>query len=82
MCLPALPGYAPRGTADRAGQARLALGLVRTKVGTLSSSEEKCDVPVPGENAWLVAATWLIRGAATTLVGFYIAGLSGITRTP
>jgi putative transposase len=25
MCLPALPGYAPRGTADRAGQARLTL---------------------------------------------------------
>ena len=25
MCLPALPGYAPRGTPDRAGQARLTL---------------------------------------------------------
>jgi putative transposase len=34
MCLPALPGYAPRGTADRAGQARLTLAELDTAIGT------------------------------------------------
>ena len=34
MCLPALPGYAPRGTADRAGQARLTLAELDQAIGT------------------------------------------------
>ena len=33
MCLPALPGYAPRGTADRAGQARLTLAELDQAIG-------------------------------------------------
>ena len=34
MCLAALPGYAPRGTKDRAGQARLSLAELDTALGT------------------------------------------------
>ena len=34
MCLPALPGYAPRGTPDRAGQARLTLAGLDAAIGT------------------------------------------------
>ena len=34
MCLPALPGYAPRGTPDRAGQARLTLAELDGAIGT------------------------------------------------
>jgi putative transposase len=34
MCLAALPGYAPRGTTDRAGQARLSPAELDTAVGT------------------------------------------------
>ena len=34
MCLPSLPGYAPRGTADRAGQARLTLAGLDQAIGT------------------------------------------------
>jgi len=34
MCLPWLPGYAPRGTPDRAGQARLTLAELDTAIGT------------------------------------------------
>jgi putative transposase len=34
MCLPALPGYAPRGTKDRAGQARLSLAELDAALGT------------------------------------------------
>jgi putative transposase len=33
MCLPALPGHAPRGTRDRAGQARLTLAELDTALG-------------------------------------------------
>jgi putative transposase len=33
MCLPALPGYAPRGTPDRAGQARLTLAELDQAIG-------------------------------------------------
>ena len=33
MCLPALPGYAPRGTPDRAGQARLTLAELDAAIG-------------------------------------------------
>jgi putative transposase len=33
MCLPPLPGYAPRGTLDRAGQARLTLAELDDAVG-------------------------------------------------
>jgi putative transposase len=33
MCLPPLPGYAPRGTPDRAGQARLTLAELDDAVG-------------------------------------------------
>ena len=33
MCLPALPGYAPRGTKDRAGQARLSLAELDAALG-------------------------------------------------
>jgi putative transposase len=33
MCLPTLPGYAPRGTTDRAGQARLSLAELDTAIG-------------------------------------------------
>ena len=34
MCLPALPGYAPHGTPDRAGQARLTLAELDAAIGT------------------------------------------------
>jgi putative transposase len=34
MCLPSLPGYAPRGTPDRAGQARLTLAELDDAIGT------------------------------------------------
>jgi putative transposase len=34
MCLSALPGYAPRGTRDRAGQARLSLAELDAALGT------------------------------------------------
>ena len=34
MCLPGLPGYAPRGTKDRAGQARLSLAELDAAIGT------------------------------------------------
>ncbi len=33
-CLPSLPGYAPRGTPDRAGQARLTLAELDEAIGT------------------------------------------------
>jgi putative transposase len=33
MCLPSLPGYAPRGTPDRAGQARLTLAELDAAIG-------------------------------------------------
>ena len=33
MCLPSLPGHAPRGTPDRAGQARLSLAELDAAVG-------------------------------------------------
>lgn len=33
MCLPSLPGYAPPGTADRAGQARLTLAQLDEAIG-------------------------------------------------
>ena len=33
MCLPSLPGYAPRGTPDRAGQARLTLAELDEAIG-------------------------------------------------
>jgi putative transposase len=33
MCLPPLPGYAPRGTKDRAGQARLSLAELDAAIG-------------------------------------------------
>ncbi len=33
MCLPSLPGYAPRGTDDRAGQARLTLAELDEAIG-------------------------------------------------
>jgi len=33
MCLPALPGYAPRGTKDRASQARLSLAGLDAALG-------------------------------------------------
>ena len=35
MCLPALPGYAPRGTTDRAGQARLTLAELDAAIGAV-----------------------------------------------
>jgi hypothetical protein len=34
MCLPELPGYAPRGAADRAGQAKLTLAELDTAIVT------------------------------------------------
>lgn len=33
MCLPTLPGCAPRGTLDRAGQARLSLAELDAAIG-------------------------------------------------
>src|SRR5207247_62803 len=45
MCLPALPGYAPRGTADRAGQARLTLAALDADVcDTLTSRDDPRDM--------------------------------------
>ncbi|MFQ2880012.1 transposase, partial [Mycobacterium sp. MS3] len=37
MCLSTLPGYAPRGTPDRAGQARLTLPELDTVIGRFLS---------------------------------------------
>ena len=77
-------GNPPSATATCSYPSRIgyAIDMAFPVISLSSSSEEKCDVPVPGENAWLVTASWLIRGAAAALVGFYLAGLSGIARTP
>jgi putative transposase len=39
MCLPTLPGYAPRGTKDRAGQARLSLAELDAAIGKFIVAE-------------------------------------------
>jgi putative transposase len=39
MCLQALPGYAPRGTPDRAGQARLTLPELDAAIGRFLTSD-------------------------------------------
>lgn len=39
MCLPNLPGYAPRGTKDRAGQARLSLAELDAAIGRFIITE-------------------------------------------
>ncbi|MBM0236157.1 DDE-type integrase/transposase/recombinase [Micromonospora sp. ATA32] len=39
MCLPALPGYAPRGTTDRAGQAKLSLAELDAAIGRFIVAE-------------------------------------------
>jgi putative transposase len=38
ICLPSLPGYAPRGTKDRAGQARLTLTELDQAIGSFISA--------------------------------------------
>jgi putative transposase len=39
MCLPTLPGYAPRGTTDRAGQARLSVAELDAAIGRFVVTE-------------------------------------------
>jgi putative transposase len=39
MCLPTLPGYAPRGTKDRAGQAKLSLAELDAAIGRFIVAE-------------------------------------------
>jgi putative transposase len=39
MCLPTLPGYAPRGTPDRAGQAKLSLAELDAAIGRFIVAE-------------------------------------------
>jgi putative transposase len=44
MCLPTLPGYAPRGTADRAGQAALSLAQLDAELGRFFIGNYNCRV--------------------------------------
>ena len=56
MCLPALPGYAPRGTADRAGQARLSLAELDEAIGTFI--REVYNVSPHGETGMAPQQRW------------------------
>ena len=60
MCLPSLPGYAPRGTADRAGQARLTLAELDAAIGTfireVYNITPHSETGMPPQQRWEAAA--------------------------
>ena len=60
MCLPALPGYAPRGTADRAGQATLTLAELDAAIGTfireIYNLTPHSESGMPPQQRWEVGA--------------------------
>jgi putative transposase len=60
MCLPALPGYAPRGTKDRAGQARLSLAELDAALGafivTVYNNRVHSETGQPPEARWEAGA--------------------------
>ena len=56
MCLPHLPGYAPRGTRDRAGQARLSLAELDEAIGVfirqVYNATPHSETGVPPQQRW------------------------------
>jgi putative transposase len=60
MCLPSLPGYAPRGTADRAGQARLTLAELDAAIGTflrdVYNLTQHSETRMPPQQRWEAGA--------------------------
>ena len=56
MCLPHLPGYAPRGTRDRAGQARLSLAELDQAIGVfirqIYNATPHGETGVPPQQRW------------------------------
>jgi putative transposase len=56
MCLPHLPGYAPRGTRDRAGQARLSLAELDQAIGVfirqVYNATPHSETGVPPQQRW------------------------------
>ncbi len=56
MCLPHLPGYAPRGTRDRAGQARLSLAELDEAIGVfirqVYNAAPHGETGVPPQQRW------------------------------
>jgi putative transposase len=60
MCLPHLPGYAPRGTRDRAGQARLSLAELDQAIGVfirqVYNATPHSETGVPLQQRWESAA--------------------------
>ena len=56
MCLPHLPGYAPRGTRDRAGQARLSLAELDQAMGVfirqVYNARPHSETGVPPQQRW------------------------------
>ena len=60
MCLPALPGYAPRGTRDRAAQARLTLAELDAALGEFIV--KVCNHRVHGETGQPPQARWEAGG--------------------
>jgi putative transposase len=60
MCLPSLPGYAPRGTAGRAGQARLTLAELDAAIGTfireVYNITPHSETGMPPQQRWEVGA--------------------------
>ena len=60
MCLPALPGYAPRGTRDRAAQARLTLAELDAALGEFIV--KVCNHRVHGKTGKPPQARWETGG--------------------
>ncbi len=60
MCLPHLPGYAPRGTRDRAGQARLSLAELDQAIGVfirqVYNATPHGETGVPPQQRWEAGA--------------------------
>jgi putative transposase len=60
MCLPHLPGYAPRGTKDRAGQARLSLAELDQAIGVFIRETYNAtahgETGVPPQQRWEAGA--------------------------
>jgi putative transposase len=56
MCLPHLPGYAPRGTRDRAGQARLSLAELDQAIGVFI--RRVCNATPPSETGMPPQQRW------------------------
>ena len=60
MCLPSLPGYAPRGTPDRAGRARLTLAELDAAIGTfireIYNLTPHCETEMAPQQRWEAGA--------------------------